>query len=396
MGISKRTTNVAASATLAISAQAKAMQAQGVDVVSFGAGEPDFDTPEPIKQAAIDALRAGFTKYPLPVAGIPELREAIADKLRRDNGLDYSPDDVSVAVGGKNALYALMQAVIDPGDEVVIPAPYWVSYPEMAKLAGGKPAIVDATEANGFKLTPGQLDAVINQRTKLVVLNSPCNPTGTVYSPAELEAIAHVLVRHGVLVVSDEIYEPLVYDGAEHRSIASFGPEIRELAVVCNGLSKAYAMTGWRIGYLAGPPEIIGAVNRLQSHSTSGPTSFVQKAAVAALAGDQASVGRMREEFDARRTLIVERLNALPHVTCRAPEGAFYAFPNISDWLGRALGGEHLGGSMDFARLCLEQAHVALVPGIAFGSDHHVRLSYATSADRIREGMDRLAKLLGE
>jgi aspartate aminotransferase len=395
MTISKRAMGVTPSPTLAISSQAKAMKAKGVDVVSFGAGEPDFDTPDHIKQAAIDALNAGFTKYPLPVAGIPELREAVAEKLRRDNDLDYTPDDVSVGIGGKNSLYALMQAMIDPGDEVIIPAPYWVSYPEMVKLAGGSPAIIDAPEQNGFKLTPAQLDAAINKNTKLFVLNSPSNPTGAVYTPSELEAIAQVLVKHGVPVVSDEIYEQLVYDDVEQRSIASFGPEIKKLTIVCNGLSKAYAMTGWRIGYLAGPPDIIGAVNKLQSHSTSGPTSFAQKGAAVALSGSQEAVAAMRAEFDTRRGVIVERLNALRGVHCLAPKGAFYAFPNIAELLGTEVAGRRIGGSLDLADLFLSEAHVAVVPGIAFGSDHHMRLSYATSVDLIEKGLARLAELLG-
>ncbi|MFH1732384.1 MAG: pyridoxal phosphate-dependent aminotransferase [Planctomycetota bacterium] len=395
MAVSKRALAVTPSPTLAISSQAKAMKAKGIDVVGFGAGEPDFDTPGHIKQAAVDALNAGFTKYPLPVAGIVELREAIVEKLRRDNALEYSPGDVSVAVGGKNALYTLMQAMIDPGDEVLIPAPYWVSYPEMAKLAGGRPAIVDAVEENDFKLTPAQLEAAINNNTKLVVINSPSNPTGSVYTPGELEAIANVIVAHGVNVVSDEIYEQLVYDGVEQRSIASFGPEIKKLTIVCNGLSKAYSMTGWRVGYLAGPSDIIGAVNKLQSHATSGPTSFVQKGAAAALTGSQETVAAMRAEFDRRRAVIVERLNALRGVRCRTPKGAFYAFPNIAELIGEEIGGVRIGGSLDLANVCLNEAHVAVVPGIAFGSDHHIRLSYATSIDVIEEGMDRLTKLLG-
>jgi len=395
MSIAKRVLSVAPSVTLAISARAKAMKADGIDVVSFGAGEPDFDTPDHIKQAAVDALGAGFTKYPLPVAGIPELRDAIVAKLRRDNGLTYTPDEISVSIGGKNALYTLMQALIDPGDEVIVPAPFWVSYTEMVKLAGGKPAIVDAPEAHDFKLTAAQLDAAISSRTKLIVLNSPSNPTGSVYTPAELQALAEVIVARDLYVVSDEIYEQLVYDDVEQRSIASFGPEIKQRTIVCNGLAKAYAMTGWRIGYLAGPADVIGAVNRIQSHATSGPTSFVQKASAVALGGDQSCVAAMRTEFDARRKVIVERLNALPGIECRMPKGAFYAFPNITGRIGHSLGDKHIGGSIDFADACLNDAHVAVVPGVAFGSDHHVRLSYASSIEQINKGMDRLAELLG-
>jgi len=394
MKIAKRVVNVSPSPTLAISAQAKAIKAQGVDVVSFGAGEPDFDTPAHIKQAAVDALNAGFTKYPLPVAGIPELRAAVAAKLARDGGLEYSPDEISVAPGGKNALYSLMQALVNPDDEVIVPAPYWVSYTEMVKLAGGRPAIVDGAETNDFKLTPGQLDAAINSNTRLIILNSPCNPTGAVYTPEELEALAAVIARHDVTVVSDEIYEHLVYDGVEQRSIASFGPEIKKRTVVCSGLSKSYAMTGWRIGYLAGPADVIAAVNKLASHSTSGPTSFVQKAAAVALNGGQEAVAEMCAEFDRRRRVMVGRLNALPGITCRTPKGAFYAFPSIANCIGREIAGTRIGGSMDFASVCLEKARVALVPGIAFGSDDHVRLSYATSMDRITAGLERLEELL--
>ena len=395
MKIAKRAMGVSPSPTLAISAQAKAIKAQGVDVVSFGAGEPDFDTPAHIKQAAIDALNAGFTKYPLPVAGIPELRAAVVAKLARDSGLEYSPDEISVAPGGKNALYTLMQALVNPDDEVIVPAPYWVSYTEMVKLAGGRPAIVDASEANDFKLTPGQLGAAINSNTRLIILNSPCNPTGAVYSPEELEALANVIAQYDVTVVSDEIYEQLVYDGVEQRSIASFGPEIKKRTVVCSGLSKSYAMTGWRIGYLAGPADVIAVVNKLASHSTSGPTSFVQKAAAVALSGSEDAVADMRAEFDRRRRVMVGRLNALPGITCRTPKGAFYAFPNIANCIGQEIAGKRIGGSMDFASVCLEKARVALVPGIAFGSDDHVRLSYATSMDRITTGLERLEELLG-
>ncbi len=394
MTIAKRAMNLGVSVTLAISERAKAMQREGIDVVSFGAGEPDFDTPEHIKQAAVDALTAGFTKYPLPVAGIPELRQAIAEKLRRDNGLEYSPGEISVGVGAKNTIFAVMQMLIDPGDEVIVPAPYWVSYPEMVKLAGGKPVIVDGPDENGFKLTPERLESAINEHTRLLVINSPNNPTGAVYRPAELEALAAVLVAKGVRVISDEIYEPLVYDGEEHRSIASFGPEIKKLAIVCNGLSKAYAMTGWRIGYVAGPQDIIAAVNRFQGHSTSGPTSFVQKGATAALTGSQEPVAQMRAEFDRRRRYIVARLDAMPGLTCVVPKGAFYAFPSIAGWIGRELAGVRIGGPADFAAVCLDKAHVAIVPGTAFGDESHVRLSYATSMERIREGMDRLDGLL--
>jgi aspartate aminotransferase len=288
-----------------------------------------------------------------------------------------------------------MQVLVDPGTEVVIPGPFWVSYTEMAKLASGVPVAVPASEDNEFKLTPDELDAAINERTRLVVLNSPSNPTGSVYTPDELAGLAEVIVKRGVPVVSDEIYEQLVYDGVEQRSIASFGPAIQALTIVCNGMSKAYAMTGWRLGYLAGPEDIIKAVNKLQSHATSGPTSFVQKAAAAALVGPQDAVAEMREQFDARRKVMVDGLNALPGVSCRMPKGAFYAFPNVSEWVGKEIGGVTIGGSLDFAAACLNQAHVALIPGVAFGADQSVRLSYATSMDMIEAGLARLAELLG-
>jgi aspartate aminotransferase len=402
MTLSSRAEGIAPSQTLAVSSKAKAMKASGVDVISFGAGEPDFDTPAHIKQAAIDALNAGFTKYPLPVAGIPELREAISRKFQKENGLEYSPDEISVAVGGKNALYALMQALVDPGDEVIIPAPYWVSFPEMARLAGGTPVFVQAKEQAGFKLDPAELERAITDKTKLVVLNSPCNPTGSVYTPDDLGSLAQVLAGRDLYVVSDETYERLVYDGVEQRSIASFGPEMKARTIIANSLSKSYAMTGWRVGYLAGPPDVIAAVNRLQSQSTSGTASFAQKGAAAAFAGDQACVAEMRDEFDRRRRRIVERLRALPGVTCRMPAGAFYVFPNIAEWVGGEAGaasgedrpGGRFDGSVQFATSCLEEAHVAVVPGAAFGSDAHIRLSYATSTDNIDEGMDRVERWL--
>lgn len=392
--LAKRAMCLSPSPTLAVSAQAKALKEKGIDVVEFGAGEPDFDTPNHIKQAAIDALNAGFTKYPLPVSGIQELRQAIANKLKRENGLDYALDEISVGIGGKGALFTLFQVMINPGDEVIIPAPYWVSYPEMAKLCDGVPVFIDAPESADFKLTPAMLDKAITPKTKLFVLNSPSNPTGAVYTPGELAALAEVLVRRNVHVVSDEIYERLTYDGVEQKSIASLGPEIKRLTIVCNGLAKAYSMTGWRIGYLAGPREIISAANNHASHSTSGPTSFVQKGAAAALNGPSVEIEKMREEFDRRRKFIVERLNALPGISCRTPKGAFYAFANIEKWIGRELNGRKINGSVDFCAACLADAHVAIVPGIAFGPDKYVRFSYATSMQRISEGLDRMEQLL--
>ncbi|WP_199250532.1 pyridoxal phosphate-dependent aminotransferase [[Phormidium] sp. ETS-05] len=384
MKLAARVGEVTPSLTLAIAATAKAMKAEGIDVCSFSAGEPDFDTPAHIKAAAAKALEAGKTKYG-PVAGEPQLRAAIAKKLQTDNGLNYAAENVLVTNGGKHSLYNLMMVLLNPGDEVIIPAPYWLSYPEMVRLADAVPVILPTTEETGYKITPDQLRSACTSKTRLLVLNSPSNPTGMVYSPAEIRAIAEVVVEKDILVVSDEIYEKLLYDGAEHVSIGSFGPEIFARTLISNGFAKAYSMTGWRLGYLAGPLEIIKAANTLQSHSTSNICTFAQYGAIAALESSQDCVEEMRTAFADRRRFILDRLAAIPGLTCPKPDGAFYVFPNISKSGLK---------SLEFCKQLLENQQVAAIPGIAFGADDCIRLSYATDMATIEKGIDRLDKFM--
>jgi len=370
--------------TLAIAAKAKALKAEGVDVCSFSAGEPDFETPAHIKAAAKQALDEGKTRYG-PAAGEPELREAIAHKLQTENLLCYSAENVLVTNGGKQSIYNLMQVLLDPGDEVIIPAPYWLSYPEMVRLAGGTPVIVETTLESGYKITPEQLRQAITPKTRLFVLNSPSNPTGMVYTPEEIRAIAQVIVEADLLVVSDEIYEKICYDGAEHLSIGAVGPEIYERTITSSGFAKAYSMTGWRIGYLAGPPEIIRATTTLQSHSTSNVCTFAQYGAIAALKGPQDCVEEMRRAFAQRRQVMLAGLNALEGVSCPEPKGAFYLFPDISK-LGM--------GSLEFCNRLLEEQQVAAIPGMAFGTDANIRLSYATDLPTIEKGLERFERFV--
>lgn len=386
MKLASRVGQVPPSLTLSIAAKAKAMKADGIDVCSFSAGEPDFDTPAHIKDAAKKALDEGKTKYG-PAAGEPKLREAIACKLRDENGLSYKAENVVVTNGGKHSLFNLMLALIEPGDEVIIPAPYWLSYPEMVKLAGGTPVFITADASSGYKITPEQLEAAITPQTKLFVLNSPSNPTGMVYTPAEIKALAEVVVERDILVVSDEIYEKILYDGAEHLSIGAIGPEIFERTIISNGFAKAYSMTGWRLGYLAGPIELIKAVTTIQSHSTSNVCTFAQYGAIAALENSQECVEEMRQAFAKRRELMFERLNAIPGLICPKPDGAFYMFPDISKTGLK---------SMEFCNALLESQQVAVIPGIAFGADECIRLSYATDVASIEKGMDRLEKFVRE
>ena len=393
MYLSHRIASIEESLTLAISSKAKAMKAKGIDVIDFGVGEPDFDTPQHIKQAGIDAITQGFTKY-TPAAGTPELRQAIADKLKRDNELDYPAAQIIVSCGAKHSLFNIILAMCQEGDEVIIPAPYWVSYPEMVKASGAKSVFLPTDESTQFKITPQQLDSAITPDSKLLILNSPSNPTGSVYTPDELQALAELILDTDMYVLSDEIYEMLVYDGTVHKSIASFSPEIKERTIVVNGFSKSYAMTGWRLGYAAGPKEIISTAIQLQSHSTSNPCSIAQKAGVAALKGDQVCIQAMVAEFDKRRKRMVQALNEMPGVTCVEPKGAFYALPNISEWFGEEIHGRVIGNSMDFATVCLEEAKIAIVPGSGFGDDRFVRFSYATSIENIEEGMRRMAEVL--
>jgi len=392
MMLADRLKTLAPSSTLAVQAKAKELRARGIDVISFGAGEPDFDTPERIKEAAVAAMRRGQTKY-TEVGGIPELRQAVCAKLRRDNGLDYEPAEVVVSCGAKHTLFNLVTALVNPGDEVLVPSPFWVSYPEQVRLLGGVPVAVETREATGFDLDPDRLRAAVTPRTRLVVLNSPNNPTGAVFSPQALAAVARLAVERGLWIVSDECYESLTFEG-RHVSIASLGPEVKARTLTVNTCSKAYAMTGWRIGYAAGPRALIRAMTDVQSQVTSNPSSVAQWAAVEALAGPQDEVAKMAGEFDRRRRLIVGGLNALPGVSCVMPKGAFYAFANVSGLFGRTWTHEGrtttLKGSLDVAAFLLEQARVAVVPGLDFGSDAHVRLSYATSDALISEGLTRM------
>jgi len=389
MKLADRVNKIQPSPTLAIDAKAKALKAQGVDIVGFGAGEPDFDTPLNIKEAAKKAIDAGFTKY-TPVGGTDELKDAIIAKMKNDHGLEYTRDEISVACGAKHSLYNISQALIQDGDEVIIPAPYWVSYPDQVVLAGGTPVYIETDEATGFKITPAQLEKAISKNTKALILNSPCNPTGASYSVEELKAIGKVCLKHDFLVISDDIYERLMYDGLKFAEIAEVVPELKPRTVVVNGVSKTYAMTGWRIGYACGPKELMGAMTKMQSQSTSNPTSIAQKAAVEALKGPQDAVAAMAVEFEKRRTYIVERLNAMPGVTCFKATGAFYVFPNFSSVYGKSFNGKKISNSTEFAAYLLEEAKVALVPGVAFGADKYARLSYAVSMENIRKGMDRI------
>lgn len=382
--LAARVGQIAPSLTLKIAATAKAMKAEGIDVCSFTAGEPDFDTPAHIKDAAKQALDAGKTKYG-PTAGEPKLREAIARKLQQYNQLNYSATNVIVTNGGKHSLFNLMLALVEAGDEVIIPAPYWVSYPEMVKIAGGQPVIVETSEASGYKITPEQLKQAITPNTKLFVLNSPSNPTGTVYTPAEIRALAQIVVENDLWVVSDEIYEKILYDGIEHLSIGAVSSEVFQRTIISNGFAKSYSMTGWRIGYLAAPVELIKAINLIQDHSTSNVCTFAQYGAIAALESSQDCVEQMRQAFDERRKVILERIRSIDPLSCPTPQGAFYVFVDISK-TGLT--------SLEFCDRLLEQQQVAVIPGIAFGADRCIRLSYATDLTSIEKGLDRIKKFI--
>lgn len=382
--ISKRAASLSPSLTLAIDSKAKAMKAAGEDVVGFGAGEPDFDTPQHIKDACSKALADGFTKY-TPSSGIPELRQAIADKFQRENGLTYKPSQVIVSCGGKHSCYNVILATCEEGDEVIIPAPYWLSYPEMVKLAGATPVIINTSDKTEFKVTPEQLRAAITPRTRLFILTTPSNPTGSVYTPEEVKALGDICVEKGVLIMSDEIYEQLLYDGAVHKSVASFSQAHQDHTIIVHGFAKAWSMTGWRLGFLAAPEPIAKAIDAIQSHSTSNPTSFAQKGGVAALTGPQDHLPKWLAEYAKRRTYAWQKLNSIPGISCVNSKGAFYLFPNISQ-VGLK--------SADFCARLLEQEKVAAVPGIAFGADDYLRISYATSLANIEKGLDRLEKFV--
>ncbi|HEY3309803.1 MAG TPA: pyridoxal phosphate-dependent aminotransferase [Desulfuromonadaceae bacterium] len=394
MKLADRVNKIQPSPTLAIDAKAKALKAQGVDIIGFGAGEPDFDTPSNIREAGKKAIDAGFTRY-MPVGGADDLKDAIIAKMKRDHDLEYTRDEISVACGAKHTLYNISQALIQEGDEVIIPAPYWVSYPDQVVLAGGTPVFIETDEKTLFKIKPDQLEKAITSKTKALILNSPCNPTGTSYSEDELKAIGQVCLKHNFLIISDDIYERLIYDGLKFANIVQVVPELKPRTVVVNGVSKTYAMTGWRIGYACGPKELMGAMTKMQSQSTSNATSIAQKASVEALNGPQEAVSAMCVEFEKRRSYIVERLNSMPGVSCFKSTGAFYVFPNFSTCYGKKTpNGKLIQNSTDFAAYLLEDAMVALVPGVAFGADKYARLSYAISMENIKKGMDRIEEAI--
>lgn len=393
MFLSKRVQSIKPSPTLAIDAKAKELQAKGINVISFGTGEPDFDTPQNIKDAAINAINSGFTKY-CPVAGTVDLKNAIINKFKTDNNLDYAQNEIIVSCGAKHSLYNIFQAVFDDEDEVIIPAPYWVSYPDMALLAGAIPIIVYTDDKNHFKITPKAIESVITSKTKAIIINSPSNPTGVTYTFEELKEISEICIRHNLLIISDEIYEKLVYDKFEFSSIAQVSPEVKARTLVVNGVSKSFAMTGWRIGYTAGPKEIIAAMTNIQSQSTSNPTSISLKAATEALNGPKESLEMMRIEFEKRRNYIVERLNTIPGINCLTSEGAFYVFPNISKLLGKQYNDKTINTDSELAAYLLEHAKIAVVPGSAFGAPGYIRLSYATSMEKIKKGIDALENSL--
>jgi aspartate aminotransferase len=393
--LSNRARGLKPSPTLAITAKARSMQAQGIHVISFGAGEPDFDTPENIKRAAVRAIEEGFTKY-TPVGGIDELKDAIIHKFQRDNGLTYKRSQILVSCGGKHSFYNLAQAIFDQRDEVIIPAPYWVSYPPMVALAGASPIIVETREEDDFKITPESLKRAITSKTKALVINSPSNPTGSAYTKKELEEIAEIVASNNFFIISDEIYEKIVYDDFEFVSIASLNEEIKKRTIIVHGVAKTYAMTGWRIGYTAGPEEVISAMNNIQSQSTSNPTSISQMASVEALMGPQDEVGKMVSAFAQRRDYIVDRLNEIRGVSCYKPVGAFYAFPNFSSYYGKSYQGNKISNSTNRADFFLDVARVAVVPGIEFGVDPFERLSFATSMENIREGLNRIEEVLNK
>ncbi|MDO9464164.1 MAG: pyridoxal phosphate-dependent aminotransferase [bacterium] len=393
--LSDRIKSIKPSATLAISAKIKTLRAQGIDVIGFSAGEPDFDTPEYIKNAAISSIKNGFTKY-TPASGTLELKKAVCDKFGNDNGLDYTSEQVIVSCGAKHSLYNLIQVMCNPDDEVIIPIPYWVSYPDMVKLAGAKPVFIQGVEKNAFKILPDELENAITEKTKILIINSPSNPCGTVYSKDELMEIADIACKHDIYVIADEIYEEIIYDGIQHISIASLNSDIKERTIVVNGVSKTYSMTGWRIGYAAGDTDIIKAAGKLQSQSTSNPTSISQKAALTAIQKKTNDVAKMVNEFGKRRDYIVGRLNDMDNVSCQKPKGAFYVFPNISAYYGKEYNGNRINTDIDFCNFLLDIAKVGVIPGSAFGSPYHIRMSYATSMENIKEGIDRMESALKE
>lgn len=393
MALSRIAREVKTSATLAITAKAKQLAAKGIDVISFGAGEPDFNTPENVKNAAIKAIKDGYTKY-TPTAGAPALKEAICEKLFRENNLKYNPSQIIVSAGAKQSILNIVLVLCDAGDEAIIPSPYWVSYPEMVIMSGGTPVFVKTTDKEQFKITRESLARVITPRSKLLFINSPSNPTGMVYTEQELRDVITFAVEKGLYVISDEIYEKILFDGVKHVSPATFHDECYKRVITVNGFSKVYSMTGWRLGYAAGPEEVIKAAVNIQDHTTSGANSITQMAGLEALKGNQDFVTKMVCEFDKRRKYIISRLNSIKGVSCLLPQGAFYAFPRVLPLYQRKIGGQSITGSFDLVNLLLEKAHIAFVPGAPFGSDDYIRISYATSMEHIEKGMDRFEKFL--
>jgi aspartate aminotransferase len=392
LNLSEKGLKISSSVTLEITAKAKAMKSKGIDVVSFGAGEPDFNTPENIREEGIRAIEEGLTRY-TPASGVIELKKAICNKFKNDNGLDYSSNNIIISNGAKHSIYNALMAIINPGDEVIIGVPYWVSYPELVKISGGKPVYVQTKEENDFKFTVSNLNNVLTNNTKAIILNSPNNPTGAIYSENELREIANWAVNNNIFVISDEIYEKLVYDG-KHISIASFNEDVKNLTIVINGMSKAYAMTGWRIGYAAAHEEIIKVMSNFQSHTTSNPCSISQYASVIGLLGDQNSVEQMKKHFEERRNYMVDTINSIKGLSCRKPKGAFYIMVNISKLKGKAIKGITVNSSLDFAKLLLDEGKVAVIPGVGFGDDNYIRLSYATSMENIKKGLSRIKDIV--
>ena len=389
MKLASRIALIKPSPTLTIQAKANALKAAGRDIIGFGAGEPDFDTPLNIKEAAIRAIHAGFTKY-TPVGGTDELKDAVIAKLQRDNQLTYRRSEIVISCGAKHSLFNVAQVLFEEGDEVLIPSPYWVSYTDIVYLTGAKPVVIKTNIGDGFKLQPSQLEAAITLRTRAIIINSPSNPAGVCYSRSELEELAAVILRKGIMIISDDIYEKIIYDDQPFFTLASFSDELKRISILINGVSKSYSMTGWRIGYAAGSEEIVSAMTTYQSQNTSNPTSIAQKAAVEALNGPQEGVGVMAREFQKRRDLIVERLTAIPGVTCLKPQGAFYVFPDVGSYYGRSFGEKVIRNSAEMATYLLDEANVALVPGGDFGHDDHIRISYATSMEQIEKGVERI------
>ena len=395
MKLSARANRIQPSATLAITAKEKALKAQGVDVVGFGAGEPDFDSPDYVKEAAVEAIKKGYTKY-TPVGGIDQLKDAIIERMKQDYGFGYEKAELVVSCGAKHTLFNLTQAIIESGDEVIIPAPYWVSYPEQVTFAEGTPVILETREEDGFKIDPDELKKLITPKTKALVLNYPSNPTGVTYSEAELRAIVDVAMAAGLTIISDEIYDKIIYDGAKHTPVASLGEDVKKATILVNGASKTYSMTGWRIGFAAGDKDVIKAMANIQGQSTSNPTSIAQWAAVSAYASPQDLITQRTAEFEKRKNYIVDRLNSIPGIKCVSPKGAFYAFPNVSACYGKSFNGKAVNSSLDFTGFLLDEAKVAVVPGDSFGADSNVRISFATSMENIVKGMDRIEEAVAK